>query len=437
MQVDRRLPQCVEMEQVVLGTMLISEAACDIAIERLQEEDFYNGSHKRIFEKIRGIVANGKRVDLEILNGLISDTADNAALFNLPEHVATASNMPYYCDQVVDKSMRRRLIRASQEVAQMAYEDEETQEVLERSERAIIEATMRARSTDIKSAEQIMGVTLAEMDRLHAGGKFGVTSGFPEIDEKIGGFDAGEFIVCGGRPSSGKSALGLVMSLKQAMIHGIPVAYFSIEMPDKSIGQRFLSMETQIGLFGIRIGRVNRDNLQRIALTSNEISKIPFYLDDSPSLSADRFRSVLRRMKSQYNVQIAYIDHVGLMQLPKGGKRYEEFSKLSGDIKRIARQMKIPVMGMCQLNRESVKRKNKKNHRPILADLRETGSFEQDADMVIFVHREFLHTKDDADKYTAEIIVEKQRNGPIGDVRIGWDGECSRFYSGDGLSGVF
>ncbi len=425
---ERIPPKSEEAEKYVLGTCLIDAEAIDVAVDKLKDEDFYYTKHQKLFSLIKDMVTTGRQVDIVTIQTILDERGLKEELFGLvvelSGNVAAVVAIENYCNIILDKSITRKLLRVAREIESACYKSENVLDLIEMSETSVLEAADRKNTSEIKTAKDMMSVTVSEMDRVIHGGRIGITTGFQQLDDIVGGYEKGQFIVLAGRTSMGKSACCLSAVMAQTRIHRIPTAIFSLEMPLVSLGQRSLSIETDIGLWNIRKASMSKMNFEKIGQAVGDIADIPLYIDEGSTLTISRFRSTLRRMIKKYGVQQAYIDHLHLMDYEGNDPTYGT-SMLSKGIKHTAREFKIPIIGISQLNRAD---KKSKIHRPVLADLRQSGSIEQDADMVIFVHREYYYTKDESDKGFAEIIVEKQRNGPLQSLKMGWKWECAKFY---------
>ena len=421
-------PQSEEAEKFVLGTCLIDGAALDLAMDKLNEEDFYSRKHQKLFTVMKDMTVTGRQVDVVTIQSVLDEKGLREELFtlilDLSENVSALSSIENYCNIILDKSITRKLLTVSREIADECFKSENILELIELAENKVLKAAERRNTTEVKTANDIMVETNKEIERVTAGGRIGITTGFQQLDDIVGGYEKGQFIVLAGRTSMGKSACCLSMIANQTLVHQIPTALFSLEMPAVSLGQRLLSIESGVKLWNIRKAYIKgEDNI----LINEKISKIagaPLYLDDNSGLTISRLRSTLRRMINKYGVQQAYIDHLHLMNY-EGNDPTHGTSMISKGLQQTARDFNIPIIGLSQLNRAD---KKTKNYRPVLGDLRQSGSIEQDSALVIFVHREYYYTKKDEDKGWAEIIVEKQRNGPLQSLKMGWKWECAKFY---------
>jgi len=425
---DRTPPQSEEAEKFVLGTCLIDGAALDLAMDKLNEEDFYSRKHQKLFTVMKDMTVTGRQVDVVTIDSVLDEKGLKEELFTLivelSETVAALESIENYCNIILDKSITRKLLQVSREIADECFKSENILELIESAENKVLKAAERRNTTEIKTSNDMMKETWGEIERITKGGRIGITTGFQQLDNIVGGYENGQFIVLAGRTSMGKSACCLSMIANQTLVHQIPTALFSLEMPAVSLGQRLLSIESNIGLWNIRKAVMSKSYFEIIGEKIGKIANAPLYIDDNSGLTISRLRSTLRRMINKYGIQQAYIDHLHLMNYEGNDPTYGT-SMISKGLQQTARDFNIPIIGLSQLNRAD---KKSKIHRPVLGDLRQSGSLEQDSALVIFVHREHYYTKDDADKGYAEIIVEKQRNGPLQSLKMGWKWECAKFY---------
>jgi len=438
MNTDRIPPQAIDIERTVLGTMLSVPDTVEVVVDLIDESVFYHGGNRKIFICMKEMFRRGMPVDLVTLTeelrnkNILEEVGEEGYLGELAESIATTANIEYYTKILKEKANLRELINVTNEISTECFETENPSEVLNKAESRIYHIAVKAteKSKEVIDANEIMSSTLKEIERMQGGGRIGVTSGFKTLDEKIGGLEGGQLIIIGGRPSTGKTAFVLCEILNQTIVHQIPIAMFSLEMPQVPLGQRFLSIETGIDLFSIRKGFIGTERWKTVSEKAAIIAAAPIYLDQKPGLDIVRLHSAARRLIRERGVQIIYVDHLHLME---HGKEDPTFgvSELSKNLKHLAMDLNIPMVVISHLHRASAKGGKKANHRPSLIDLRQSGSIEQDADMVMFVHREFMYSKKDEDRDKAELLIEKQRNGPIGTVDFNWDAKCTRFYEPD------
>ena len=414
-----------EAEVAALGAILIDPEALPAVSHLLRAEDFYKSSHQKIYEALFALFDRGQSVDLITLaeelrsRGVLEQCGGAAYISRLTSAVPTSANIEYYARIIQAASIRRSLARISQEIVSQAHDDtKEIRVILEEVERRIFEISDRQQTGTYHAAKEIVTRTFDAIERLsHSQGAYtGVPSGFTELDRLTNGFQDSEFIVIGARPSVGKTALALSMAANMSIKQKIPVGFFSLEMSSMAIMQRMLSMESRIDSQRLRSGMLKPSDFSRITEACSRIYEAPLYISDASDLKLLDLRAQARRMKSNQNVKIVFIDYITLIssenrEIP----RHEQIAEVSRSLKSLARELSIPVVALSQVRRET------EGKRPALADLRESGSIEQDADVVIFLHTEDMKSGD------REVIIAKQRNGPIGDFRLTFLKDYTKF----------
>ena len=418
---DHIPPHSDEAEVATLGALLLNPEALATVLRYLRPDDFYKTAHQRVFEAIIYLFDHNEAIDLITITermkagGLLDAIGGAAYISRLTSSVPTSANVEYYARIVQACSMRRNLVRiASEMVANAHDESQEARNVIEEAERQIFEITDRQLSGSFKPAKEIVARTIEAIEKLyHNKGEYiGVPTGFPELDDLTSGFQNSEFIVIGARPSVGKTALAVTMAANMALKHKIAVGFFTLEMSSMALMQRLLSAEARLPSTRLRSGFLRPADFHKLTEAAARIYEAPMYIEDTPSLKLLDLRAQARRMRQQYGVAIVFIDYLTLissenLDLP----RHEQIAEISRSLKALARELNIPIVALSQVRRES------EGKQPTLADLRESGSIEQDADVVIFLHRERVLQSKDRDDTTGvptELLVAKQRNGPIG-----------------------
>jgi len=437
-------PHSEDAEIAVLGAMMLDSAASSTAIEILEPDSFYNDIHKELFATMSDMYAKKipvdivslteelkKRKKLEYVNGTYYLTEIN-------RRTATAANVEYHSRIVQEKFLKRLLISTTGRIVDRCY-DESTDalEEIDLAESEIFQIGERRFSGSYVDIRTLSHDTMDIVTKLAEGDKQGLTgvpSGIKELDKLTGGFQNSDLIIIAARPSMGKTALALSVARNVAVEYNYPVAVFSIEMSDTQLVIRLFSAEAQISSHKIRTGMLSQKELNQIPKKIDKLVASPMFIDDSPALSITEFRAKCRRLKKEKDIKLVIIDYLQLINPPKAESREREISMISSSLKQIAKELNIPIVALAQLNRKVEDRPNK---RPMLSDLRESGSVEQDADVVMFVYRpEFYGIKTwDDNQYptenTAEIIIGKQRNGPTGRVRCVFQKDFARFENGD------
>ncbi|MGL4850264.1 MAG: replicative DNA helicase [Clostridium sp.] len=432
--IAKTLPQSIEAEQSVLGSMLISRNAIAPAAEKLEEEDFYRDSHKILFKSIVEMFKRDMAVDLvTVLEYLKStDVLERAGgvtyVTEISASVPSTANLSSYIQIVLEKSTLRKLIRASNEIIEESYNKQgEVEGVLDKAEKRIFDISEKRTTNDFESLGTVLERGFIEIERLYnnKGEVTGVSSGFKDLDDKTSGFQKGDMILVAARPSMGKTTFTLNIAEYAALREGKSVVIFSLEMSKEQLAYKLLCSEANIDMLKLRTGNLEPDDWDRIARATGPLSKAKMYIDDTAGVTVMEMRSKCRRLKMEYGIDLIMIDYLQLMSGSSGSdNRQQEVSEISRSIKALAKEMECPVIALSQLSRAPEQRAD---HRPMLSDLRESGSIEQDADVVMFLYRDEYYNKDTEEKNTGECIIAKQRNGPVGTVKLAWLGQYSKF----------
>ena len=438
-------PQAMDIEKAVLGAMLIEKEATPKVLELLDGASFYNPTNQKIFQSMIALFEKGEPIDAVTVveelrrRGNLNPVEDPAYITHLTLNVTSSANVEYYARIVLEKALMRSLIAASSEVANRAFsETEDALELLDEAEAKIFqisERRLKKTSTPIKRALHETFEVLQELHGKHSG-ITGVPTGFTELDNLSGGFQNSDLVIIAGRPSQGKTAFALSLA-RNAALHKekkTAVAIFSIEMSEQPLVTRMLSAEAKVNAHQLRTGRLPDDEWKNLSRVVGKLAEAKIFIDDTPALGILELRAKARRLKAEHNIGMVIVDYLQLMHGPKNSEsREREISHISRSLKALAKEINVPVLALSQLNRAVEARTDK---RPVLADLRESGAIEQDADVVCFVHRPetygMLEIKDDSgmtmpSEGIAEIIIGKQRNGPTGIVRIAFVKEYAGF----------
>ncbi|NLC62492.1 MAG: replicative DNA helicase, partial [Thermoanaerobacterales bacterium] len=377
---------------------------------------------------------NGEPVDLITLTELlrskrqIEQVGGAVYLTTLTEAVPTTSNISYYCDIVQEKSLLRRLIETSSDILSMAYEPkEDVENVLDKAERMIFEIVQKRRVENYFHIKDILLSTFERIEELYnsEGGITGVPTGFYDLDEMTSGFQPSDLILIAARPSMSKTSFALNIAQNAAIRNKIPVAIFSLEMSKEQLVQRMLCSESNVDSHRLRTGRLQDDDWPRLARAMGPLSEAPIYIDDTPAISSIEIRAKARRLKAEKGLGLIIIDYLQLMSGRSNAEnRQQEISEVSRSLKALARELSVPVVALSQLSRAPEMRAD---HKPVLSDLRESGSQEQDSDLVAFLYRDDYYNPDSEKKNIAEIIIAKQRNGPTGTVELVWLAKYTKF----------
>ena len=436
----RALPSAVEMEQLVLGAMILSKPAISKAIGILSDgAAFYHARHRLIYRTIVGFYEQDIAVDLPMLvqeldsDGKLEECGGIPYLSDVAASAGTSVNVEQHAQVVLERSIRRRLISLSEQVRVESYDlSTEVHDVMERFEERIFRLSSDENREGFVPLDIILHRTYEQIERVsrHEGDVIGVPSGFKRLDQLTAGFQKGELIIVAARPGMGKTSFVLNVARNAAVQYNQPVGIFSLEMSAESVAQRFLCMEGGINAQAVRTGQLLESDWNRLSLAVQSLSDAQIYIDDCPNLTPLEVRAKGRRLVHEHNVQLLIVDYLQLMRMPRAAEgRQQEVAEISRNLKALSKDLSIPIIACSQVTRDVEKRGDP---RPKLSDLRESGSIEQDADVVMFVHRpEYYKRSEDEDgrslQGVAEIIVEKQRNGPTGSLYLRWVGSHGAF----------
>ena len=426
-------PQDLVAEQSVLGAMMLSKDAIADVVENLREADFYKPAHASVFGAIIDIYGRGEPADAITVadhltkSGSLNNIGGAAYLHTLVASVPTAANAGYYARIVSDRATLRRLVEAGTRIAQMGYAgDAEVDQIVDRAQAEVYEVTSKRVSEDYLPLSEIMPSALEEIESIQerGGAMVGVPTGFRELDDITNGLHGGQLIIVAARPAIGKSTLGLDLARNASIKHGLTSAIFSLEMGRNEIVMRLLSAEATVGLNHMRAGTLGDADWERLAKKMGQVNEAPLFIDDSPNMTMMEIRAKARRLKQRHDLRLLVIDY---LQLMSSGKKVEsrqvEVSESSRSLKLLAKELNIPVIAISQLNRGPEQRQDK---RPMMSDLRESGSLEQDADMILLLHRDEVYDRESR-QGEADFILAKHRNGPTGNVVVAFQGHYSRF----------
>jgi replicative DNA helicase len=431
---DRTPPQDMDAEQCVIGAMMMSKDAIADVVETLRGADFYRPAHEQIYNAITDLYGRGEPVDAITVSAQLSKRGElikiggGPYLHTLLASVQVAANAGYYSAIVREKAVLRRLVDASIRIGQMSYAAEgDVDDIVDRAQAEVYSVTDGKAAEDYKPLSELMQPTLDEMEAIssRSGNLAGVPTGFADLDDLTNGLHPGQLVIVAARPGVGKSTLALDVARSASIRHGLTSVIFSLEMSQIEITMRLLSAEASIPLSHIRGGRMSDDDWTRVAAKMGQVSEAPMFIDDSPNLTMMEIRAKARRLKQRHNLKLVVIDYIQLMT---SGKKVEsrqlEVSEFSRQLKLLAKELDVPVVALSQLNRGPEQRNDK---RPMLSDLRESGSLEQDSDLVILLNRPDLYDKESERAGEADFDVAKHRNGPTKLITVAFQGHYSRF----------
>lgn len=438
---ERTPPQNIEAEMSVLGGMMLSKDAVADVTEILKPDDFYRPSHQLIFEIIMQFFGDGEPADAVTVGAELKRRGELERVGGLPylhslvASVPTAANAGYYASIVREQAQLRGLVEAGTRIVQLGYSTDgaDVDQLVNMAQSEVYAMTDTNESRDYAVMEDIINdlVETLEHNESRGGELDGVSSGFPSVDNMLNGFRGGQMIIVAARPGAGKSTFAMDVCRSAAVHHNLPVVYFSLEMNRTELSMRVLAAESGVFLDRMIKGSMTADDWQRVVSGLEKISKAPLIVDDSPNLTMAEIRAKCRRLKQQNNIQLIVIDYLQL--LTSGAKnvesRQQEVSDFSRSIKLLAKELDVPIISVAQLNRDSEKRETKK---PMVSDLRESGSLEQDADVVILLHREDMYKPREEATGIGEVIIGKHRAGPVGSINLSFQGHYARFVEAAG-----
>ncbi len=431
---ERIPPQNVEAEQAVLGSLLLDNEAIYRVIEFLSPEDFYREAHRRIYQAILDLTGRTEPADLVTVTdhfkgeGGVEAVGGSAYLSSLVDRVATAANVTAYANIIREKSLLRRLIAASTEIIAEGYATNlPVDEFLDQAEKAIFDIAQRKIKQHFFKISDVVRDSFKLIEQLYERKELvtGVPTGFVDLDRMTAGLQPSELVIIAGRPSMGKTALALNIAFNAALLRKIPVAIFSLEMSKEQLVQRLLCTEARVDGSKLRSGYLSKEDWERLTQAAGKLSETSLFIDDTPALNILAMRAKARRLQREHGLGLIVVDYMQLMKGPgRPESREREISEISQSLKALAKELSIPVLALSQLNRMV---ENRRPPIPQLADLRESGAIEQDADVIAFIYREELYDKETLNKGVAEIHIGKQRNGPIGMLRLAFHGAYTRF----------
>ena len=430
-------PHSLEAEQAVLGGLMLDNAAWDQIADRVSEDDFYLYDHRIIYQAIGELADKNHPFDVVTLADRLehrkelSDASALAYLGTLAKDTPSAANIRAYADIVRERSILRQLISVGTAITESGYnaEGQDSKTLLDEAEQKVFRiADQGARSKQgFRSIKSLLKSTVEHIDMLFEKDDpiTGAPTGFSDFDEMTSGLQAGDLVVIAGRPSMGKTSFAMNMAQYLAVKQRATVAVFSMEMPGEQISMRMLSSLGRIDQHRLRTGKLTEEDWPRLSSAVSMLSDVPLFVDDSAALTPTDLRARARRLKREHDLHLIVVDYLQLMQVAGTSEnRATEISEISRGLKALAKELSVPVVALSQLNRSLEQRPNK---RPVMSDLRESGAIEQDADLIVFIYRDEVYNEDSPDKGTAEIIIAKQRNGPIGSTRLTFLGQYTSF----------
>ena len=437
MELGKVPPHDVEAEQAVIGSMLTDSDAVSSSIEKLKEDDFYREDNRLIYSAMINLSNRAEPIDLITVKseletmGKFEQVGGFEYIAELPEKVPTTANAEKYIKIVKEKSTLRKLIKTANEIIELGYDPtEELDDIMEGAEKRIFNLMQDKNQKGYSPIKDILVDSFVELEQLYNQKQriTGVPSGFIDLDNRTAGFHGSELILIAARPAMGKSAFALNIATNAALKANVPVAIFSLEMSKEQMGNRILCSEAMVDSNKVRTGKLEDEDWTKLAESIGPLSETNIYIDDTPGISVMEIRAKCRKLKLEKNIGMVVIDYLQLIQGSnrRNGSREQEIAEISRSLKILAKELNVPVIALSQLSRAVEQRQD---HKPQLADLRESGSIEQDADVVMFLYRDDYYNQDSSKKNIAEVIIAKNRSGALGSVDLGWMATYTKFVS--------
>ena len=431
----KNIPHSIEAEKAVLGCILIDNNSISDVLEHISHLSFYDRANTIIFEKMLELYDKTIPIDsVNLINSLkknnhLESVGGAYYITGLSQDAPSVSNAEYYSKIIHEKYVLRMIIKTSKEMNSLAYEDNEISEIIDKAEQHLFSISEISNKKKFQELEPMLEKVLEIWGNRKKGDITGVPSGFQDLDNQISGFQNSDLIVLAARPSMGKTALALNIARNAAINNDMKLGFFSLEMSTQQLTERLLSSEAEISSHLVRTGKLPKRDWSKLSEAANSLSQAKIYIDDSPGLNIMELRAKARQMKLDKNINMILVDYLQLLH--KQGKvesRQQEISYISRSLKALAKELDIPIIALSQLSRAP---ESRSDHRPIMSDLRESGAIEQDADIVLFIFRKFVYSKDEEDKGIAELIVSKHRNGPTGVVKLSFIDDYAKFENYD------
>ncbi len=428
-------PHNLDAEQSVLGSMLMDEQAASVAFGKLSPDDFYSLQNKEIFNCMHALNAAGKPIDVITLTDSLEDRGSLEGvggvtyITSLSRYVPSTAHINHYVDIVFEKSLLRRMIKACSDITRMCFEpDRKSAEILNAAEHAVFELSMQDHKNALRHIKEALLESYEKINFAYSNkgkGPTGIPTGFMELDKITSGLNDSDLVIVAGRPGMGKTSFAINIAQQAAVAHKKSVAVFSLEMSREQLATRMLVSEAVVDMQAVKSGELGRKDLASIMSALKDLSIAPIFVDDTAGITPQELRSKCRRLKIEHSLDLIVIDYLQLMDSGrKSENRQQEISEITRFLKNTARELNIPIMLLSQLSRAV---DNRADHRPVLSDLRESGAIEQDADIVLFLYRDYIYSREEETKDTAEIIIAKHRNGPTGKIDAIFEGQYTRF----------
>ncbi len=428
------IPHNLEAEESVVGGILLNPEALSKVLDIVKPDDFYKNAHRRLYEIMLNLYSKGEVIDTVLLieelkkKGMIGEIGGEETVFEILNAVPTSANIESYAKIVKEKATLRRVINIGTEIVEMAYDGhDEVEQILDKAENKIFQISQDKEKKEVVSVKDLIDKEFERLEKVYQnkGDVTGIAAGFKEFDNMTSGFHPSDLVIIAARPSMGKTSFALNVALTSALKQKKGVLVFSLEMSESQIFQRFISIEAQVPLKKIRTGFLDSEEWTKIGLATGRLAEAPIYIADIPNVSVLEIRAIARRLKAENKLEMILIDYLQLIQgTNSGDSRNQQISDISRSLKGLARELDVPVIALSQLSRGPEQRADR---RPMLSDLRDSGAIEQDADMVVFLYRDDYYNEDSEHKNLSELIIGKQRNGPVGTVFLRFFKELTKF----------
>ena len=432
--ITRISPHSIEAEEAVLGCMLIDSESVPKAIQILDDKSFYNSANSVIFENMKELFEKNNNIDYVSLTDLLKKkkqldlVGGTYYVTGLSNNAPSAQNVEYYANIVKEKEILRRIISVAIDISTEAYDSsEDATNILDKAEQILFSVSQDVQKGKFKSIEPILHEVLDIWGNRKSGSLTGVPSGFYDLDNLLSGFQKSDLIILAGRPSMGKTALALNFARNCSIDGKMKVGFFSLEMSSQQLVERLITSESKIDSHLVRTGKLPKHEWKKLSNSASTLSESSIFIDDSADLNIMELRAKARQLKAEKNIDIIFVDYIQLLHAQnKHESRQQEISYISRSLKALAKELNIPVIALSQLSRAV---ESRTDHRPIMSDLRESGAIEQDADIVLFIYRKHVYSKNEEDEGLGEIIVAKHRNGPTGLVKVSFVDKYARFMN--------
>lgn len=436
-------PHDIEAEQAIIGSMLMDKDAVISALEKLKDEDFYREDNREIFSAIFSLYSKSIPIDVVTVKselvemGSFERVGGFEYLAELPDKVPTTANVDRYIKIVEEKSMMRKLIKTSNELISLGYDEtEDVDNILDMAEKKVFALAQNKATQTYFAMKDILATSLAELEKLYnqKGTVTGITTGFADLDLMTAGLHESDLVIVAARPAMGKSAFAINLATNAALKANKPAVIFNLEMSKEQVANRILCSEALVDSNKVRTGKLDDEDWMKIASATGRLSEAPIYIDDTPGITVMEIRAKCRKLKLEKDIGVIVIDYLQLVQgsNKRNASREQEISEISRGLKILAKELEVPVIALSQLSRSAEKRDDK---RPMLSDLRESGAIEQDADIVLFLYRDDYYNPDSEEKNVAEVIIAKHRGGSTGTVKLSWLPSYTKFGNLDKFHG--